>query len=87
MGYGIWDMGYGTWELGYSYRFGHPRYRYEIWDIDRGDEGIHIVIPEIDMGYGISIHWMTESILSCWIMTCDVLSLWRSAGGPGRRFY
>jgi hypothetical protein len=31
-------------------RYGHPRYRYEIWSDDMGDDSIDSVILRIDMG-------------------------------------
>jgi len=42
----MWDMGY---------RYGHPRYRYGIWDIDMGDDSIDTVILDIDMGYLVTL--------------------------------
>ena len=35
--------------------YGHPGYRYGIWDIDMGDDSIDTVILDIDMGYLVTL--------------------------------
>jgi hypothetical protein len=55
--YGIWviDMEYGLLDGHPPYRYGHPGYRYGIWANDMGDDGIDMVILEIDMGYHVTL--------------------------------
>jgi len=43
------------WDIDVGYRYGLPRYRYGIWDIDMGDDSIDMVILDIDMGYLVTL--------------------------------
>ena len=50
-------------------------YRYGIWHIDMLIYHVDRVILVIDMGYGLMILEMTESIWSSWILIWDISTL------------
>jgi len=60
------SMGISIWDTGYRYEMGY---------IDMVIYHIHLVMRDIDMGYGLMIWEMTVSIRSSPISIWDILSL------------